>query len=121
MSTPQPQQEDITPAAEPRRWTLIWAVRATPAVMVLGALDLLGDTLPPVFLVLTLVRLGLGVATLVALRFGAREEWCAAYLVLVFATALVTPRQAAVQLAFSGVALVMTFFDLRRRRTAVST
>ncbi len=121
MSTPQPPAGDTAPAEEPRRWTLKWAVRAVPAVVALGALDLLSDGLPIVFLVLTLVRLGLGVATLVALRYGAREEWCVAYLLLVLATALVTPERAAVQLAFAGLALMMTIFDLRRRRTAATT
>ncbi len=119
MSAPYPSQADPAPQEEPRRWTLVWAVRAVPAVMVLGALDLLSDGLPTVFLVLTLVRLGLGVATLLALRFGAREEWCVAYLLVVLVTALVTPERAAVQLAFAGLALVMTIFDLRRRRRAV--
>ncbi len=118
MSAAQPPAGETTPSSEPRRWTLVWAVRAVPAVMVLGALDLLSDGLPTGFLVLTLVRLGLGLATLVALRYGAREEWCVAYLVLVLVTALVNPRRAAVQLAFSGLALGMTVFDVRRRRAA---
>jgi hypothetical protein len=105
----------------PRAWTLIWAVRAVPALLALGALDLFYDDLPIWFLTLTLVRLALGVATLVALRLGAREEWCAAYVGVVFVTSLVHPQRAAVLLAFSALALVMTVFDVRRRRAATAS
>ena len=83
-----------------------------------GALDLLVDELPFWFLVLTLLRLGLGLLTMVALRYGAREEWCVVFVVVVLVTSLVHPQRAGVLLAFSALALVMTGFDLRRRRAA---
>lgn len=106
------------PHDEPQPWRLIWAVRAVPALMLLGALDLFYDDLPFWFLVLTLVRLGLGLLVLVGLRYGAREEWCLAYVVVVLATSLVHPERAAALIAFSAAALVMTGVDLVRRRRA---
>ena len=80
-------------------------------------LDLLGDDPPTWFLALTLARVTLGVLTLVALRLGAREEWCAVFVGLVFVSSLVHPRSSLVLLVFSALALVMTVVDVRRRRT----
>jgi hypothetical protein len=104
------------PKDPPPRYRLIWAVRAVPALVILGTLDLLPHNPPTWFLVLTLVRLGLGLLTMIALKFGAREEWCAAYVAVVFVSCLVHPELSPILLAFSAVGLVMTGVDLYRGR-----
>lgn len=105
-----------TPAKDAPAYTLLWAVRAVPALTALAALDLLGGQPPTWFLVVTLFRVTLGVLTLVALRLGAREEWCAVFVAVVFSSSLAHPRTSMVLLVFSALALVMTAVDLRRRR-----
>lgn len=107
-----------TPGRDVPAYTLIWAVRAVPALTAFAALDLLGGEPPTWFLVLTLVRVTLGVLTLVALRLGAREEWCAVFVAVVFASSLADPRSSMVLLVFSALALTMTAVDLRRRRAS---
>jgi hypothetical protein len=107
-----------TPGPGTPPYTLVWAVRAVPALTAFAALDLLGNDPPTWFLVLTLVRVTLGVLTLVALRLGAREEWCAAFVVVIFLSTLVHPRSSLVLLVFSALALGMTVVDLRRRGRA---
>ena len=58
---------------------MIWAVRFVPVLLIFCTLDLLQRDPPTEFLVLTLVRLALGVAVLLAIRAQRRDGLALAF------------------------------------------
>jgi hypothetical protein len=90
---------------------MLWAVRAVPVLVIFGALGLLQRNPPVPFLVLTLVRLALGVLTLVAIHKRRRDALALAYVVVVFVTSLVDPVRGRELLILSALALVVIAGD----------
>jgi hypothetical protein len=89
-------------------------------LVIFGALDLLKNDPPLGFLVLTLVRLALGVVTLWAIHKQRRDRLALAYVAFVFLTSLAYPVRGGELLILSALALVAIGVDLllqRSRRT----
>ncbi|MCW2760282.1 MAG: hypothetical protein JWR85_483 [Marmoricola sp.] len=105
------------PDTEPAGYTMLWAVRAVPVLMIFGALDLLKDNPPTSFLVLTLVRLGTGLLVLVAIHKQRRDRLALAYVFVVFITSLVHPVRGGELLVLAALALVVTAGDLLLQRS----
>lgn len=95
---------------------MIWAVRAVPVLLIFCALDLLQPNPPVSFLVLTLVRVALGVLTLVAIHKQRRDRIALAYVVVVFASSLANPERGQQILTLSTLGLVVIGVDLLRQR-----
>ena len=76
--------EDDLLGDDPQGYTMLWAVRAVPVLMIFGALELLQKDPPLSFLVLTLVKLALGVPALVAIHRRRRDRLALTYVVVVF-------------------------------------
>jgi 4-amino-4-deoxy-L-arabinose transferase-like glycosyltransferase len=98
-------------------YPMIWAVRAVPVLVIFGALDLLKNDPPTPFLVLTLLRLGLGVLTLWAIHKQRRDRLALAYVVVVFLTCLPYPVRGGELLVLAGLALVVTAGDVLWQHT----
>jgi hypothetical protein len=96
---------------------MLWAVRAVPVLVIFGAIDLLKDDPPTSFLVLTLVRVALGVATLLLISRRRRDRVALAYVVVVFLTSLVHPVRGGELAILSGLALVAIGLDQVRQRS----
>jgi hypothetical protein len=96
---------------------MLWAVRAVPVLVIFGAIDLLKDEPPTSFLVLTLVRLALGVATLLLISRRRRDRVALAYVVVVFLTSLVHPVRGGELAILAGLALVAIGLDQVRQRS----
>jgi hypothetical protein len=95
---------------------MLWAVRAVPVLVIFGALDLLKNNPPLPFLVLTLVRLALGVLVLMAIHKKRRDRLALAYVAVVFVTALPYPVRGGELLVLAALALVVTAGDLLWQR-----
>lgn len=91
--------------------------RAVPVLVIFGALDLLKDDPPTTFLVLTLVRLVLGVAALVAIHRRRRDRIALAYVVVVFLTSLPHPVRGGELLLLAALALLAIGADLLWKRS----
>jgi hypothetical protein len=101
--------------AQPR-YPMIWAIRAVPVLLIFCTLDLTQRDPPIEFLVLTLVRLAMGVAVLVAIH-RTRRDWLAlSYVVFVFLTSLVNPLRGQQVLILSAIGLVVIGVDQVRQR-----
>lgn len=103
---------------------MIWAVRAVPVLIIFGALDLLKNDPPLSFLVLTLMRLAVGVLTLVVIHRQRRDRLALAYVAFVCVTSLPHPVRGGELLILAALALVATGVDLllqRRRAAKAST
>jgi hypothetical protein len=105
-----------TEPSRPAGYTMLWAARAVPVLVIFGALDLLKNDPPQAFLVLTLVRLALGVLTLVAIHQRRRDRLALAYVAVVFVTCLAYPVRGGELLVLAGLALVVTGVDLLVQR-----
>jgi hypothetical protein len=107
---------------QPRAFSSIWSVRAVPVLLIFCTLDLLQRDPPLEFLVLTLVRLALGVGVLLAIRTMRRDGLALGYVVFVFLSSWVNPVRGEQVLLLSGIGLVVIGVDQvrqrRRRETA---
>ena len=101
---------------QPRAFSSIWSVRAVPVLLIFCTLDLLQRDPPLEFLVLTLVRLGLGVGVLLAIRTTRRDGLALAYVVFVFLSSWVNPVRGEQVLLLSGIGLVVIGIDQVRQR-----
>jgi hypothetical protein len=95
---------------------MLWAVRAVPVLVIFGALDLLKNDPPLSFLVLTLIRLALGVLTLLAIHRTRRDKLALAYVAVVCVTSLAHPVRGGELLLLAALALLVTGVDLLRQR-----
>ncbi len=100
----------------PPGYTMLWAVRSVPVLMIFGALELLQQDPPLSFLVLTLLKLALGVPALVAIHRRRRDRLALAYVVVVFLLSLPHPVRGGQLLILAALALVVTGVDLLVQR-----
>jgi hypothetical protein len=103
--------------ANPWDRSMLWAARAVPVLVIFGALDLLKNDPPVSFLVLTLVRLALGVLALVAIHRRRRDRIALAYVVVVFLTSLPHPVRGGELFVLATLALVVIGLDLLWKRS----
>ena len=100
---------------------MIWAVRFVPVLLIFCTLDLLQRDPPIEFLVLTLVRLGVGVAVLLAIRTKRRDGLALSYVVFVFLSSFVNPVRGEQVLVMAAIGLVFIGVDqVRQRRRAAA-
>lgn len=103
--------------ANPLDHSMMWAARAVPVLVIFGALDLLKDDPPVTFLVLTLVRLALGVAALVAIHRRRRDRIALAYVAVVFLTSIPHPVRGGELFILATLALLAVGADLLWKRS----
>jgi hypothetical protein len=98
--------------ANPWDSSMLWAARATPVLLIFGAIDLLQDDPPVTFLVLTLGKLALGLVTLVLIHRRRRDRIALAYVAVVFLASLPHPVRGGQLLLLATLALVVTGLDV---------